>query len=148
MDMAEPEPGGPGLFDRIQVGEDLGTLDYVLTAEMIADYRRVVDNPHAAYPTVAARHPANLFYRRYSGRMRVPNTGQDSQYFNPPVSGKRITVSAKIVDKYVRRDKPYLIVEATATDEDGRLIEISRLVGLAREVGQPALEEVARKWGR
>jgi hypothetical protein len=146
--MAEAEPHQTNLFDRIEIGEDLGTMEYVLTAEMLANYRRVVDNPHAAYPTVAARHPANLFYRRYGGRMRVPNTGHDSEYFNPPIPGKRIVVSARIVDKYVRREKPYLIVEATATDEDGRLIEISRLVGMAREVGQPALAEVARKWGK
>lgn len=135
-----------GLFDRIEVGEDLGTLEYVLTPEMLNDYRRVVDNPHAAYPTIAARHPANLFYRKYEGRMRVPNTGQDSEYYNPPIPGKRILVTARIADKYIRRSKPYLIIEATARDEDGRLIEVSRLVGLAREVGQPALEEVARKW--
>ena len=134
-------------WDAIQIGEDLGSLDYLMTAEMVADYRRVVENPTAAYPTIAARHPANLFYRKYQTKMRVPNTGQDSQYHNPPIAGKRITVSASIVDKYIRREKPYLIIEARASDEDGRLIEVSRLVGLAREVGQPALAEVAKKWG-
>src|SRR3546814_3620199 len=102
-------------------------MDYVMTEQMIADYRRVVDNPRAAYPTVAARHPANLFYRKYRQQLRVPNTGHDSEYFNPPIAGKRITVSARIVDKYIRRDKPYLVIEARAVDEDGRLIEVSRL---------------------
>ena len=38
------------VWESIPVGDDLGTLDYVLTAQMMADYRRVVDNPHAAYP--------------------------------------------------------------------------------------------------
>jgi hypothetical protein len=133
------------VWESIPIGDDLGSLDYIMTAEMIADYRRVVDNPFAAYPTVAARHPANLIYRKYKEVMRVPNSGQDSEYFNPPIAGKRITISAKIVDKYIRREKPYLIVEATATDEDGRLIEISRLVGLARQVGLPAHADTAQK---
>jgi hypothetical protein len=107
-----------------------------------------VDNPTAAYPTVAARHPANLFYRKYAAVMRVPNMGHDSEYFNPPVAGKRITVSARIADKYLRRGNAYLIVEATAIDEDGRKIETSRLVGLAREVGKQAAHEgIAKKWG-
>lgn len=145
---AEAEPERHEVWDSIPLGEDLGSLDYVLTEEMLADYRRVVDNPHAAYPTVAARHPANLFYRKYREVMRVPNTGQDSEYHNPPVPGKRITISGRIVDKYIRRDKPYLVIEARAVDEDGRLIEVSRLIGLARQVGLPALEEVARKWGK
>jgi hypothetical protein len=136
------------VWKSIEVGEDLGSLEYVMTAEMIADYRRVVDNPHAAYPTVAGRHPANLFYRKYASQMRVPNMGHDCEYHNPPVAGKRLVVSAHIADKYVRREKHFIVVEATAVDEDGRLIEVSRLIGLAREVSQPALEEVTSKWNR
>lgn len=144
--MTQSAQGGP-IWQAIEIGEDLGSFDYVMTAEMMADYRRVVDNPDAAYPTVAARHPAHLFYRKYGGRMRVPNTGQDSEYANPPIPGKRITVTGRIADKYVRRDKPYLVVEAEAVDEDGRLIETSRLVALARESDEPAFAIVARKWG-
>jgi len=67
------------VWESIPVGDDLGTLDYVLTAQMVADYRRVVDNPHAAYPTVAARHPANLFYRKYAAVMRVPQSAGRGQ---------------------------------------------------------------------
>jgi hypothetical protein len=136
------------VWESIPVGDDLGSLDYVMTTEMIADYRRVTDNPLAAYPTIAGRHPARLFYRKYKEVMRVPNSGHDSEYYNPPIAGKRITISGRVVDKYIRREKPYLIIEATAIDEDGRLIEISRLVGLARQVGKPAHEDVARKWGK
>jgi len=136
------------VWESIPLGDDLGTLEYVLTAQMIADYRRVVDNPQAAYPTVAGRHPANLFYRKYAAIMRVPNMGHDCEYFNPPVADKRITISGRIADKYIRRGNAYIIVEATAVDEDGRLIERSRLVGLAREVGkQAAHENIAKKWG-
>ncbi len=146
--MSEAEEAGSKAWREIPVGDDLGSLDYVLTEEMVSDYRRVVDNPHAAYPTVAGRHPANLFYRKYAAVMRVPNMGQDSEYFNPPVAGKRITITGRIKDKYIRRGNAYIIVEATATDEDGRLIERSCLVGLAREVGsQAAHEKIAKKWG-
>lgn len=136
------------VWESIPVGDDLGSLDYVLTEQMVADYRRVVDNPHAAYPTVAARHPANLFYRKYASVMRVPNMGHDAEYFNPPVVGKRITITGRIADKYIRRGNAYFIVEATAVDDDGRLIERSKLVGLAREVGkQAAHDNISKKWG-
>ena len=136
------------VWESIPVGDDLGTMDYVMTEKMIADYRRVVGNPNAAYPTVAARHPANLFYRKYAKIMRVPNAGHDSQFFNPPIPGKRIFVSAYVADKYIRRGRPYIVVEATAKDEDGRLIEISRLIGMARPVGIPAHADLAKKWGQ
>jgi hypothetical protein len=142
------ESEGSKAWQAIPLGDDLGSLDYVLTAQMIADYRRVVDNPDAAYPTVAARHPANLFYRKYAAVMRVPNMGHDSEYYNPPVADKRITISGRIADKYIRRGNAYIVVEATAVDEDGRLLEKSRLVGLAREVGKEAAHEnIAKKWG-
>ena len=72
--------------------------------------------------------------------------GHDSEYHNPPIAGKRIIVTARIADKYIRRDKPYLVIEATAIDEDGRLIEVSRLIGLARQVGLPAHAVLASKW--
>jgi hypothetical protein len=136
------------VWESIPIGDDLGSLDYVMTAEMIADYRRVVDNPTAAYPTVAGRHPARLFYRKYREVMRVPNSGHDCEYHNPPIAGKRITISGRVVDKYIRREKPYLIIEAKAVDEDGRLIEICRLVGLARQVGLPAHADLVRTWGK
>ena len=93
------------VWESIPVGDDLGVMDYVMTEKMIADYREVVGNPTAAYPTVAARHPANLFYRKYRSVMRVPNTGHDSQFFNPPIAGKRIFVKAHVADKYIRREK-------------------------------------------
>ena len=48
----------------------------------------------------------------------------------------------------IRRGNPYIIVEAVAVDEDGRMIEKSRLVGHAREVGKEAAHEtIAKKWG-
>ena len=136
------------VWESISVGDDLGTMDYVMTEQMIEDYRRVVGNPRAAYPTVAARHPADLFYRKYAQIMRVPNAGHDSQFFNPPIAGKRIFVSAFVADKYIRRGRPYIVVEATAKDEDGRLIEISRLIGMARPVGIPAHADLVKKWGK
>lgn len=142
------EQQAPSAWDVIQVGEDLGSFKYLLTGEMIENYRRVVDNPLAAYPTVAGRHPARAMYQKYGERMRVPNAGQESQYFNPPLPGKWIHVTAHVADKYIRREKRYLVIEARAVDEDGRLIEISRLVGLAGEGGTAILGEVAKKWER
>ena len=148
MNEATQDKSTSKVWESIPVGDDLGSLDYVLTQQMVDDYRRVVDNPHAAYPTVAARHPANLFYRKYAAVMRVPNMGHDSEYYNPPVAGKRITITGRVADKYIRRGNAYLIIEAAAVDEDGRLIEKSRLVGLAREVGKEAAHAgMAKKWG-
>ena len=64
-----------------------------------------------------------------------------AQFFNPPVPGKKIFVTARISDKYIRREKPYIVCEAETKDEDGRLIERIRVA----EMFKP--EEVGKKWG-
>ena len=49
-------------------------------------------------------------------------------------------MTARIIDKYVRRDAPYLVVEATAVDEDGRPLESIK----SYEMMRPA--KVGEKW--
>jgi hypothetical protein len=134
-----------GVYERVQVGEALEPFEYVITKEMLNNYRLIVGNPHAAYPTVAGRHALRAFTNRF-GPVGLSNVGAECEYFNPVVPGKRIRVEAKIVDKYVRRDKPYVIVDSTSVDEDGRMIEKSRLVGMAAKGHQPLFAEVVKKW--
>jgi hypothetical protein len=133
------------LWDKVRIGDELEPFEYLVTSKMIERYRTVVDNPTAAYPTVAGRHPLRAFNQQF-GKQTLMNVGVEAEYFGAVLPDKRLKVSARIVDKYERREKPYIIVEATTVDEDGRLIEISRVVGLAAKPKKPLFSEVARKW--
>ena len=62
------------------------------------------------------------------------------EFFNPPIPGKKIIVTGKIQDKYTKRDNPYIVIEATAEDEDGRLIEKLRTY----QIKKP--EVLGKKW--
>lgn len=135
----------PWLWEQVSVGEELGVYEYVITADMLARYRAVVDNPKAAYPTVAGRHPLRAFNQKY-GKQTLMNVGAEAEYFGEVRPDKKLRVTARIVDKYIRRDKPYIIVEARTVDEDGRLIEISRVIGMSARPEKPLFAEVARKW--
>jgi hypothetical protein len=112
---------------------------------MLERYRAIVDNPRAAYPTVAGRHPLRAFNERF-GKQTLMNVGAEAEYFGAVVPDKLLRVTSKIVDKYIRRDKPYIVVEARTVDEDGRLIEVSRVVGMAAKEAKPLFAEVAKKW--
>lgn len=133
------------ILEEVAIGEKLDPFSYVVTQKMLDEYRQIVENPRAAYPTVAGRHSLQAFTNRYT-EGRVMNAGTDSEYFNEVLPDKRIFVEAKIIDKYVRRGKPYIIVESKAVDEDGRLIEISRLIAKAKQESKPLFGEVAEKW--
>ena len=123
-------------FDLIQVGavEDLGTI--VVTQRQIDENRRVLDWADAPFPVLHSPKPDStkkLFPPRVNAR-------SIRQFFNPPIPGKKIRLSMRIVDKYLRGDAPYIVEETTATDEDGRTIEIMTVHQLLRT------RKVGEKW--
>ena len=127
-------------YNKLQIGEELGTYDYVLTQEMIDSYRASVDDPDGVFPTIAVKHDATALGLTYEDNTGGVNAGNEMEFHNPPIAGKKIVVTGRIHDKYTRRDKPYLVIEATATDEDGRLIEKMRTYQMKKP------DEVGKKW--
>jgi len=127
-------------YDELVIGEQLGSFEYVLTQEMLDDFRESVEDPEAPFPTLAVKHDGtslNMVYKDTTGGV---NAGNEVEFFNPPIPGKKIMVTGRVADKYVRRDKPYLVIEATATDEDGRLLERLRTYQMKKP------DEVGKKW--
>lgn len=136
------EPGPRMLdWDALQIGEELPSYEYVLTHEMVDLYRRGVQDPDARFPTISVKADITSYHKKYEDAGSV-NARCTYFCYNPPIPGKRIRVHAKIADKYVRREKPYIVTEAVSVDEDGRLID--RVI--THELKRPS--EVGKKWGQ
>ena len=127
-------------FDDVQVGEELGSYEYEYTQDMLDDFRRSVDDPDARFATLAVKHDATAFDMVYEDRTGTVNAGNEVEFFTPPIAGKRITVTGRVADKYWRRDKPYIVLEASAVDQDGRLLEKVRTYQLKKP------DELGKKW--
>ena len=127
-------------YDKVEIGEQLGSYEYVLTQEMFDNFRASVDDPEAPFPTLAVKHDATALNMVYDDTTGGINAGNEVEFFNPPIPGKKIMVTGRIADKYMRRDKPYLVIEATATDEDGRLLERLKTYQMKKP------DEVGKKW--
>ena len=127
-------------YDAAEIGEELGSYEYVLTQEMLDTFRASVEDPDAQFPTLAIKHDATAFAMVYEDKRGSVNAGNEVEFFNPPVPGKRVRVTGRIADKYIRRSNPYLVIEATAVDEDGRLLEKLRTYQLKKP------DEVGKKW--
>jgi hypothetical protein len=127
-------------YESSKIGEELGSYDYVLSQGTLDNYRQAVDDPEAIFPTIAVKHDATAFALAYHDNTGGVNAGNEVEFFNPPVPGKKITITGRISDKYLRRDKPYLVIEATAIDEDGRLLEKTRTYQMKKP------DEVGKKW--
>lgn len=126
-------------WDELVIGEQLPTLDYVLTQEMIDEFRLGVMDPEAAFPTISQKVDVRPYHLVYRDDGSV-NARCSFHFYNPPVAGKRIVVHAWIADKYARRGKNYIVTEAVSVDEDGRLLD--RVI--THELKQPS--EVGKKW--
>ena len=127
-------------WDAQEVGEPFEKYEYLLTQEMIDDFRKGVMDPEASFPTISHKVDVKQYNAKYRDSGSV-NARCAFQCYNPPVAGKRLTVSAWIADKYLRRGKNYIVTEAVSVDEDGRLID--RVI--THELKQPS--EVGKKWG-
>ncbi|MCY4366639.1 MAG: hypothetical protein OXE17_10510 [Chloroflexi bacterium] len=127
-------------YDNIEIGEELGSYEYVLTQEMLDNFRASVQDPDACFPTLAVKHDATALNMVYDDQTGGVNAGNEVEFFNPPIVGKKIFVKGKIHDKYLRRDKPYMVIEATAVDEDGRMLERLRTYQMKKP------DEVGKKW--
>ena len=127
-------------YDKLEIGEELGSYEYVLTQEMLDNFRAAVADPDAAFPTLAVKHDATAFAMVYEDKTGGVNAGNEVEFFNPPIPGKIIRVTGRVADKYLRRDKPYMVIEATAVDEDGRLLEKLRTYQMKKP------DEVGKKW--
>ncbi len=126
-------------WEALEIGETFQPFTYVLTQEMINEYRKGVMDPEAAFPTISHKVDVGRYNETYRDNGSV-NARCAFHCYNPPVPGKRITVQAWIADKYARRGKNYIVTEAVSVDEDGRLLD--RVI--THELKQPS--EVGKKW--
>jgi hypothetical protein len=127
-------------YNKLQIGEELGSYEYLLTQEMLDNFRASVEDPDAAFPTIGVKHDATALAMCYVDNIGGVNAGNEMEFHNPPIPGKKVKVTGRIHDKYSRRDKPYLVIEATAVDEDGRLLEKMRTYQMKKP------DEVGKKW--
>lgn len=118
-------------FESVVVGETLGPIEYVVTMEDVRKYCDDWEDPNPMYldsspfgaPIVPPAFRAGL------DSFRLLGTRYDShatlgystahQFLNPVTIGKRLIVTGKLVDKYVKRGIEYVIIEYTTVDEDG-----------------------------
>ena len=128
-------------FDELKVGWDCGSYEYRLTRGRILKYSEAVEDLNPWYekdspfggpiasPTVCdndiTRLPGWKVIR--GGDLEDPSNyrpgflhaKQEYDFLNPARPGKKVKVSGRIVDKYVKRGREYVTVEALSVDEDG-----------------------------
>lgn len=108
-------------YDALPVGGQLGHLEYVVTDELLEQFRNAVEFPEACFPSIAVEEYIEVLVRKY-GFLPLASAKHSERYYAHPRPNKRIQVSGWVRDKYQRQGHRWLVVDTFAVDEDGREI--------------------------
>ena len=125
----------PFSYETIQVGEELGRKEILITDEMIRACAGAIESVHRWYfedspfggriapPTIFDNDTLRMLDENYE-RFGSIHAKQEWEFKNPARLGKKATVTVRLVEKYIRRDRPWIVMELVAVDEEG--LEICR----------------------
>ena len=110
-------------YDELEVGSVLGTVSEPVSAEMAGSLVGAIGAPGTAEVAPPAVFPV-LFLKALRRTLGgIPNGGVLAKYelkFGEPLkTGGEATIEVSIADKYVRRERPYVVVQFAIDDASG-----------------------------
>ena len=124
-------------WELMEVGEEFGPVEVVVDDQKIKSFAYAVDDYDPAFFVGKPKgqrigHPVVLCndllraphskYDPHTGSGTSLHAKQEFEVFKPVRLGQKVIVTGRFVDKYIRREKPYIVFEAEARDEDGELV--------------------------
>ena len=129
--VSEDSQGSRASFEAIEIGHSLGEMEWEITDDLI-DLQCHLDQDFDALfypqgggariapPQITYRPPRWLFSRAYN--VRGLFVRWEAETFRAIVPNTTIKVKATIVEKFVRKEREFVVYEATGYDADDNLI--------------------------
>ena len=116
----EPTPSEPYslFYETVNIGEQLGHLEYRVTEEMLHKYCSTVGYWQSGYVNLAIREFHQVLSNKY-GHINLTSCSRNDYYYRPPLINRRVQVSGWIRDKYTSEGIEYLVVSTLAIDDIG-----------------------------
>ena len=124
-------------FEAIRIGQDLGTLEITLDEETVRNRVDLVQwqagglaEKGLVPPGITISQHARMKFDALPA-MRVSIWAKSEQEFLKPMeAGGKVFIRGRIVDKYTRRGRNYIVTELETTDESGEVLLRSRETGV------------------
>jgi len=123
-------------FDDIAIAQELGPTEIPVNEKIVRDYCDEFKDHNPIYlsrspfggPVVpplfqATLHDLGLLRTKWDPHATVPSK-TEHELINPARIGKGLSATGKIIDKYIKRGREYVVVQSVIVDEDG--LEIRR----------------------
>lgn len=130
--IAEDAMGKRARYEDIRVGQALGSLRWLVTEEMIDEQCEMdldfhtwfsVESPwggRIAPPQLSYRPPRWLISRTYN--VRGLFIKWELENLRPIKPGVTLTVTGTVADKYISKNREFIVYQAEATDPDGNVV--------------------------
>ncbi len=122
-------------YDSVEVGEHLGPITYEVDEETARLARKssdgaggllLADGRAAMPPSIAMGDYTKLIESKYSTYDMV-QAKTAHEFLKAVVTPVTLSVRGRIADKYLRRGREYIVVEATTEDESGDCVAQTRV---------------------
>ena len=146
--MAQEAPKKEALYELAEVGEVFGPIEVLVDDYKVKSFAFTQDDYRSWYfddspfggrighAAILANDLLQLYHLRYEEYGASETAGLHTQeelwFHNPVFVGERATLRGEYVEKYERRGKGYVVMEAEARGEDGRLLVRHRGVEIMR----------------
>lgn len=119
-------------YDELEVGATLGTVTEPVSAALAGSLAGAIGEPGEAAVAPPAVFPV-LFLKALRRTLGgIPNGGVLAKYeleFGAPLkTGGEAEIKVSIADKYVRRERPYVVVQFDISDGDGAQVLTGRKI--------------------
>ncbi len=130
---------GYATFAGIEVGDRFPEtpLHFDVTEAQVRGFLEATGNTDPAYGPDTGSAPSMLASVYLVDLLKARNSPpggihakQSMRFARALRVGERLTLSASVVEKYIRRERPYVISDFTATDSDGQVVARGRITSI------------------
>ncbi|MDO8690035.1 MAG: MaoC family dehydratase [Dehalococcoidia bacterium] len=137
------------VYDEIEVGREFDPPAMELTAEAVRKYLLAVEDDTPIYgnrqeaeaaglgwpvapPTTAAMFSRTSVLLQKEGTMPPGSVHarQEFQFVAPFRPGDTLTTKAKVVEKFIRKERKWMVIESTTKNQKGETVVVGRMTGI------------------
>src|SRR3989304_4009913 len=123
-------------FHELPVGTDMGSIEYTMSQERVERHLRATHQ--TPYPESGGERLAPVSILASDGIWLAESqfdigesvhAGQRLEILNVPIVGSRVRVSGKVIDKFEKGGRQFVVMDAGSEDARGRVLARGRMTG-------------------